>query len=322
MSSTLDIAAIVADLFSVSAYKYGIMATEAFVVHEHLLTFDEELELFWRPQKMSSAAVLFFANRYLILATTIVQATSYLSMSDQVRANHVLCARIAIATQALAITQFVPQAVFAALRALALSRMWTLSIFVFVLSIVPVGINILEFFVGFSGKNLPFLGCMPISSAATSLARRAIITSRTCLIASDLILICVTWVVLSGSDNPRGSRGGTSLATVLLRDGTIYFVVFLLLNSIHLTLSLLAIDVAFQTSSYITVFTQPITAVLISRFLLNLQSASQRTSHLDSQLQGISLPSAGSTISTKGFIGSLGSPLDPGLGEGRGDVAF
>ncbi|PIL24624.1 hypothetical protein GSI_12508 [Ganoderma sinense ZZ0214-1] len=40
----------------------------AFLIFDHLLTFIEEVDLFWKP-KLTGAAVIFFLNRYIVLST-------------------------------------------------------------------------------------------------------------------------------------------------------------------------------------------------------------------------------------------------------------
>lgn len=46
-----------------------------------------------------------------------------------------------------------------------------------------------------------------------------LITSRTALIAADVIVLCTTWVTLAKRGDSQVSFGRDSLRTVLLRDG-------------------------------------------------------------------------------------------------------
>ncbi|TBU36905.1 hypothetical protein BD309DRAFT_1067173 [Dichomitus squalens] len=58
-------------------------------------------------------------------------------------------------------------------------------------------------------------------------------------------------------------------------EGTIYFLILAMLNSLHLAFTLLSIAVdALQSLSVVSFFTAPLSAIIMSRFLLHLQSAS------------------------------------------------
>ncbi|KAI0730558.1 hypothetical protein C8Q76DRAFT_330551 [Earliella scabrosa] len=61
--------------------------------------------------------------------------------------------------------------------------------------------------------------------------------------------------------------------------------ILLVLNFLHLLLALVPLDIVQGNSSYVSVFTAPITAILVSRFLLDLQRANQRASNLTSHEQ-------------------------------------
>ncbi|PIL25527.1 hypothetical protein GSI_12414 [Ganoderma sinense ZZ0214-1] len=112
-----------------------------------------------------------------------------------------------------------------------------------------------------------------------------------------------------------------TFSSVLLRDGTIYFVVLLILNCLHLTLTLLAYNPAFQDASYLPSFTEPITAILVSRFLLDLQYANHKsvgmtcsessTHHADSRRDG----SGSVSLTFERFVGSIGTSIAPGDGD-------
>ncbi|TBU41866.1 hypothetical protein BD309DRAFT_964364 [Dichomitus squalens] len=68
-----------------------------------------------------------------------------------------------------------------------------------------------------------------------------------------------------------------NISSDFLVDGTVYFSTLVVLNCLHLTFTLLSIDLtALASTSAITTFTTPISAILVSRFLLRLQSPSLR----------------------------------------------
>lgn len=56
----------------------------ALLAYEFLITFDQEVEMFW-VRKMTGASVLFLSNRYLLLLGYILVMCEYIPMSDSVR---------------------------------------------------------------------------------------------------------------------------------------------------------------------------------------------------------------------------------------------
>ncbi|RPD69786.1 hypothetical protein L226DRAFT_264507 [Lentinus tigrinus ALCF2SS1-7] len=194
--------------------------------------------------------------------------------------------------------QYFPWAAFSAMRCFALSHHRLLSIFVFLLSIVPLAINLVVFHFDATGVEIPDIG--------------------TCLMAADLILILVTWYRLSR--NALQIRERATFAYVLLRDGTTYFIALFTLNALQLTLTLLSFHDPLQNASQVSFFTEPLTAILVSRMLINLQSVNARATGADwTQQSGAhSVPLAFERV-----VGSLGASIpaameDEGV-EGEGD---
>lgn len=97
--------------------------------------------------------------------------------------------------------------------------------------------------------------------------------TRVCSIVSDLLVITVTWwrtYALKREADRLHMRA--SLATLLLRDGTVYFAAILVLNVVH------AVVVFYDGNvDYVSIFLSPIPALLTSRFLLNLRRANDPT---------------------------------------------
>ncbi|RPD57194.1 hypothetical protein L227DRAFT_613812 [Lentinus tigrinus ALCF2SS1-6] len=129
------------------------------------------------------------------------------------------------------------------------------------------------------------------------------IASRTCLISTDALLVLVTWWKLSRGSLVHRRKG--SFVYVLLRDGTIYFIALLALNALHLTLTLLSHVQALQSVSVVTLFTEPLTGILVGRFLLNLQSANRKALDIDSSIKSGSGSGSESLVFER-VIGSLG----------------
>ncbi|KAI0719766.1 hypothetical protein C8T65DRAFT_736332 [Cerioporus squamosus] len=151
-----------------------------------------------------------------------------------------------------------------------------------------------------------------------------VIISRVPLIAADTLLIYITWTKLSSWAALRDIRTSKrlSLSDILFHGGTIYFVVLFALNVLHLvfTATAVASDGSSGSTSVITQFTGPITAILISRFLLALQETSQMTVKLDRDDPLHS--SRNPWDSTPSFISSLGGFINPDLSARSDDDGF
>ncbi|TFK80700.1 hypothetical protein K466DRAFT_636333, partial [Polyporus arcularius HHB13444] len=166
------------------------------------------------------------------------------------------------------------------------------------------------------GVNIPLLGCTATTTVSTELFKKFshnadVIIDRTCLIAADLILIYVTWYTLG---RKAFSNSHHSFVGVLLQDGTIYFMVLLLLNILHLVFTMLAIDTPLQGASNVSSFTEPVTATLVSRFLIHLQAANRRTLHIDTDNyahHGATVPSLGTLVFDR-VVGPMESTLSHG----------
>ncbi|KAI0718784.1 hypothetical protein C8T65DRAFT_737124 [Cerioporus squamosus] len=328
MSSDADSTAADTIAFFSSLYTatYCDLASSVLFLYDVSIIFDREVASFWNV-KPSGASLLFFANEWINIVYFL---TLYIELapfpSDK-------------ATFAILVLQFVPPAVFSALRAYVLSRSKLLGLLVLALSMSPVGANLVQYGFQLAGENDPPFGCIVtdnISDAislpfvahlvtACSMAHAharhyycaVIIVSRAPLIVADAILIYVTWTKLSNRDALRDVRRPrrSSLSDILFRNvfhavltGTIYFVVLFVLNVLHLAFSVTAFATDSDGVSFVTEFTSPITAILVSRFLLELQEAS----HADMRL-GLDDPlrSSRDPYDTPSFISSLGAFIDP-----------
>ncbi|KAL1941116.1 hypothetical protein VTO73DRAFT_7328 [Trametes versicolor] len=315
------------------------IAIPAFLGFEYLVTFDREVELFWK-RKFTGASVLFLLNRYLPLLTVILDLSQSTPMSDRRYAEVCLiyidtadqiysCASFVKLTAIVSVLQYIPWAAFSTLRAFALSarHRFLTTLLIFTLSAVPIVVNYARYR-WLTAVNNSIYGCVNQLALPSNLAQKrkfpkqlrllsdadqvlaVTIVSRTCLIAADLLVMIVTW---RATRSARGLSGVErwSFAKTLLRNGTVYFFVLLLLNTLHLTFAMLSYNEAFVNVSYVTIFTEPVTAVLVSRFLLDLQETNQAVTEDASDMRW----STGINISGVNFapiIGSLGSTVSGG----------
>ncbi|RDX49072.1 hypothetical protein OH76DRAFT_1483313 [Lentinus brumalis] len=326
MSSDADAAAEIVALFDelYTAY-YCFVASAVLFIYDAFLPFDREVAYFWSAERITGASLLFFANKWISMTVSIIGLVDFEAFPSDKR---FVCSMFVMAGQAMAILQFVPGAALSTLRAYVLSRSKLLGLLVAVLSLAPVGANLVWYGYQISGENFPPFGCrqavnitaaLDLKSASfTLITHILVIISRVPLISADILLIYITWTTLRGSaalTDIRQSKRLT-LSDVLFHGGTIYFAILFVLNTLHLVLSATAVaDVATTNASLITQFTAPLTAILISRFLLELQEANQTVVKLDADNP---LHSSGNAWdSTPSFISSLGGFINPALSSAR-----
>ncbi|PIL30359.1 hypothetical protein GSI_07544 [Ganoderma sinense ZZ0214-1] len=311
MSSSEDTADVVAEFSSFLISNYCSNAATTLYMYEYLLTIDYEVELFWR-RKFTGASALFFLNRYLRLWFYIAQLIFWASLSSPVRRSTCLPVVVVL------IRATIPSRAFSGLRMFAISsKNWSLSIIVFALSIVPFATDLVNMRYGITGETLPDYGCSAFELTPAFIERRRAfaqalqltIAGWTCLMGADLLLIVVTWFAL-----PRRTLRSSpnSFAHVLLYDGTIYFVILLILNTLHLVFTTASlVTPALQNASDMIVFIEPVTAILVQCFLIHLQLANRKALHVGtSQNAGFSQDSMGTLVFER-VVGSLSASLTP-----------
>ncbi|KAI0675654.1 hypothetical protein C8Q78DRAFT_1005807 [Trametes maxima] len=222
-----------------------------------------------------------------------------------------------LAQTAFTIFQYFPWAAFSALRVLALSRWnWFLATATFLLALGPAAVNLTRYGFDLTGANLLTLGCKTSNDATMLQGNILSAVSRTSLILSDTLVIGVTVAMTWRRGATLAWQGvGTSLSDLLLNHGIKYYAVLLCLNILQVVLTHLDIGTVSQQASYISTVSEPLTAIFISRFLLDLQSANQTSLELCSGAG--ENPLTANTDGTLRFaarsrvIGSLGASTAP-----------
>ncbi|KAI0738647.1 hypothetical protein C8Q80DRAFT_1124768 [Daedaleopsis nitida] len=331
-----DAADSIATLQSYRIENHCSNAAYAFLLYEHIITLGQEVELFWR-RNLNGATVLFCANRFLVFSFYTMNMVSYLHMSDE------SCVMFAKGINVINILLYLPWALFSALRAFALSQSRLLAVIVFLLSSVTIGLNYSLYHFGLTGYNDPLVGCEGVVLDITpTLAKNYTIVSRACQIAADVLLIIITWRATHKSAAIKNivRRSSLSFQEVLLRDGLVYFLVLFLLNSVHLICTMLALQPALQASSYVSVLMTPyvsspltapaarlqhsVIAVLVSRFLIDLQTADRNTVNMFRTSHGSALAVDETIVFGRApgrIVGSIGSSIYPGNDSGTGTTS-
>ncbi|KAH9851994.1 hypothetical protein C2E23DRAFT_886202 [Lenzites betulinus] len=262
----------------IALYTTGLQATwlflgaDALLVYDFILTFDQEVNLFWH-RKVTGATVLFLGTRYMAILTVITGLLSFATVSNHV---FVPCTGLVRAQAAVEMCQYPFWAAFSALRALALSGMnWALGAVVFIMALAPFIVNVWSVInEHLSGANDPIFGCGAIE--AVTLKSR-IIGMSTLAIRHKLNwnLVLITWTTWAKGRGRSISGLVPTLSDVLMYNGTMYFLILSICNTIHLVLTLVSIVSPFENTSIVTGLTDPLTAILVWRYLLALQRANQ-----------------------------------------------
>ncbi|KAI0641571.1 hypothetical protein C8Q79DRAFT_1014024 [Trametes meyenii] len=265
---------------------YCSTATAVLLIWHYITTFDQEVHLFWK-WRPTGACILFLANRYLTLVVSVFNSPWW-----SLATTYDGCVTVFI----LEYSQYIIWGVFSCLRVYALSRKKSWAALVLMLSFTPVISNgiPLRFMHIFAD---PVGGCSSTVDISTSLSlgRKLDVLSRVCLVLSDFIAVIITWSVTYRYREHKQILGMTSsFSSVLYRDGSIYFLVLTVLNILHLLFSMLSVgythfpplhranalgmelasaDSSQDRGSLLVRFIEPLTAILISRFLIDLQEA-------------------------------------------------
>ncbi|KAI0739407.1 hypothetical protein C8Q80DRAFT_1198512 [Daedaleopsis nitida] len=220
---------------------------------------------------------------------------------------------------------YIPFAIFSGTRTYALCRSWPMSALIVILSLAPVGINYTAFAMFQTPASDPIFGCGAIQT--TTLSENIIFAtvSRGSLIIADFLLALTTWRTL-GRSSATGTfslnQRHTSFVGVFIWNGTIYFVVLFILNVLHLSFTVSAIGEAGNASSELIRFTDPLTAILVYHFIIDLQEANEHNVKIgsdDPELQGSVDSAQGSISFVNRAIGSLGSTILPGTTDTNHD---
>ncbi|KAH9848930.1 hypothetical protein C2E23DRAFT_842165 [Lenzites betulinus] len=245
--------------------KTSIAAVFTLYVYEVLITFDREVELFWH-MPFTRTTAMFLLNRYVSLLKYPVTLTTYIHVSQE------SCIAIIRLGEVLEMTPYIVWASFSAMRTHALvARTWTLSLAVFILLCVPVVTNIYFFTQSIPEVFDRPVQCLYIDQFPTDVYIPVLLFTRISAILGDAIVIVVIWcTTFRGWRAAVAANMKVSLAQMIIRDGSIYFVVLLTLNVLHI---ISAITTVFSGS--IAYFEEPLIAIIISRVMLNLRGVDQ-----------------------------------------------
>ncbi|RPD59060.1 hypothetical protein L227DRAFT_628858 [Lentinus tigrinus ALCF2SS1-6] len=289
-----SIAAAYVELFTgIYPNAYFSLAISTLVIYEAIITFDREVACFWtRNLKWSGASLLFFANKYITVALHTVNMVSFAQFPERGRCNTMQKAWFL-----LQFLQLTCSAAFSILRASVLSQSRAVVLLV-------------------AGLSLPLLGAHLVKGSLLMWHHEGILNILSIRCPSDMVSRGLT-------SRPSGTiyfaYVGQSLRATMYNFTRIFFTprVLFVLNLLHLLCSEGSwqdVDLARQEVtvngtgwSYLSTLTNPLTSILISRFLLQLQEVSQTTLRI-----GVDDPlhlSISPYNDTPSFVRSMGSVI-------------
>ncbi|THG95122.1 hypothetical protein EW026_g6472 [Hermanssonia centrifuga] len=140
--------------------------------------------------------------------------------------------------------------------------------------------------------------------------------TRIALGLGDTLVLVVTWVK-TARNLTEGARIGmrTPLSTMLLRDGTIYFAIILMMNIAQMVVRAVP---SFQNFDFVPIVISAwvLQPILISRFLLNLRQVgspdndSQEAFNSEFSVPGFRVPSLSSIVGNMGEDPDHGGPVE------------
>lgn len=274
------------------------------LTYDYFLTFSAEVERFWpgwlrdllglstsrhdskskqsRKQRdtegcsFSWASILFFLNRYLVILGHIPMMVDYFGIHDLLnRDMATLCQEMKIYHQSIALITQIIVAVLMTMRVYALyeRRIWVVVLYVAFFCILvafALWAVLNSRFNDSPGEGISH-GC------ATPLSHRVAIYMIIGWSGESLFDFLVFGMTLYKTLTlPGGRHRGTELLTILIRDGSLYFAVIVLVNVANILTFVINLEHVFGGGS-LTMFTNAISSIMMSRLMLNLRDPKLRS---------------------------------------------
>ncbi|KAI0800202.1 hypothetical protein C8Q74DRAFT_1235040 [Fomes fomentarius] len=287
--------------------NYCIVASTALLWFDFALTFTTEVRRIW-GRKFSGATLVFLFMRY----TALLDRVFFLLQVLLWNTSDTACGGIDRTDDVLVILNYFGIALFTVLRVYGVwAGDWKPLILVIPLTIVKPILYIIENVHYYSVQAGPPFGCLYIYTLPDPLLAQYVFATvaKATTIAADAVLIALTWIKTIGISREAKKYGfNTPLATLLLRDGTAYFLVLLLIQIVSIISS--------QVGSSITVwlvwpyFEQVLTVIFLSRFMLDLRGLYiQPGATHEESTDGSGHTFSDIRFTTSLVVGNLGAPL-------------
>jgi len=268
-------------------YYYCSLASSVVVIYDSFLCADQEYRLIWR-RKFTATSIIYILNRGAYLWCSVSSLIVLFGPQTEV-----ICQVTHHFEYAFSLLYFLVLASFSSLRVWAIwGRGWLPALVVFGLLLVPLTTNlytdILLKFDNIIPYSVPLGGCVWDANISDSMFSGLAITTRSCVIVADAIVLLVTWIKTYDVRRTALQAGlKPKLGNLLLRDGTLYFGACLILNVLQLSFDYIGTPT--NSDNPIALFNPAITAITVSRFILNLRAiepsgGSYASNHFDSRI--------------------------------------
>ncbi|KAI8971010.1 hypothetical protein BD414DRAFT_501370 [Trametes punicea] len=257
---------IVADYPRLLMENYCIIASSALLWFDFALTLPTEYRRIWK-RKFTGATLVYLFTRYVAVIERIFFVLEVLVW----RSSDKRCGGITHTDDMLVFINYLAFAAFTCLRIYAVwGRDWKPLLIVAPLTLVRPISGLIEDTRYTPVQGGPPFGCVYIYHIPDSIISTVSIASRATTIAAEVILIVLTWIKTFGINRDALHAGvRTPLATLLLRDGTAYFLIILAIQVVSI--------IADHIGSPLTIwlvwpyFDQVLTVIFLSRFMLDLR---------------------------------------------------
>ncbi|KAM5545175.1 hypothetical protein V8D89_001286 [Ganoderma adspersum] len=305
-------------------------AVFALLVYDWLLCLGQEATFIWSWHSKATGSSLVYAfTRYSVLISNILSILTAYPMSD-LRYPGGRHSTIGWSLIVVTILSTIAFSAFSALRAYALSdrNLW-LSGIIIGLALPPPMMTILQGTKsGF--QNLP--RSPPTSNSSNATTFSVNLVSRAAQLAAELLVVAITgWYTYQSYHVWKDSlKLGRSLSSLLIYNGCIYFLFFatwyvldIILNAAPVSPKALHVD-----DLLVSTFYDPITSILICRFILALRQFNSRTASATycSRVSGLLVTrpvldfSAQPSETLPGFIAPFSRPVHTGLDPSEADA--
>jgi len=282
--------------------NFCAVAATTLLLYDYAVTFPREVRCIW-GRKFTWATVLFLLNRYLTLLNRVLMIVDMLPWQNLPQATaDKTCESVLRLSEVVTIILELVSMSFSSLRLYAIwEKDRRIMAVIALLGLVPPGINMFYYTtLTIVSTPPPFVGCGEYVSLTTEQSNIIAYFNVVFAIVSDAVVLILVWLRTYTIMREISKFGdGPHLSTLLLRDGTIYFVSLLILNVVNL------IAIRFQSFGSVPALTSVLSSILISRFFLDLREV---------YLSGD--PGSSTTLSSKmsepcfaTAAGNLGAPL-------------
>lgn len=216
--------------------NYCALASVVLVFYEHSLTLADEMQLVW-ASKVTGPKVLFVAARYTLWVICLVQIWLILPQS-----NPTNCQVENILSMITDLSQYVVMLVFSALRAYAISGQHKApAIIIAIILTFSVSINLYQYSTSVYATVLN-VGIESVCNwgftVLPNIGLMIAFATGACTITIDLIVLTITWYrTFKLARHASRNHMKESLSSLLLRDGTIYFVLLTLVTVINMAMT-------------------------------------------------------------------------------------